>query len=467
MLNTDICLVQFPIFEGVSMITHAPAILSAIVHQQRFSYKFLDWNVEYNVYKSKTDDELIEKWVNEIKIINPRFLGISIFAVLYPKKIPMLIKLFQKIKTIKGLKIIIGGHWVTLSKQPKEFLELGLIDYYVKGDGEEAIIALLNGEDHESINNNIPYNNTNLDSLPLPIYDNFNKLTKRFYTVPDLVIESSRGCINNCSFCPNLYTKIILRNPKIVAREMYELSIKYNASKFVFSDALLNISSNRIHNLTDEIIKLKKVITDREIIWKANWAIRSKEMFNEEIYQKLEKAGCRRLSIGLESGSERIRKEFNKSFINNDDIFFLVDQTKKYNINLTMSIIIGFHKETEEDHNKTLKLLKLIKDRNKDINVDIFIYKEDINYTESTLKSNHPIQWNHNSSDYIMRMKRMLKTHKFIIENDIYCLPLTGNMLIDLLYEYKNHPEVPKLIKEYKQTIDILNLKIRELNLKI
>jgi len=456
MSNIDICLVQFPIFEEVvGLIPHAPALFASMVEEQGFSYKFLDWNVEYNVQKKKdkTDEKLIEKWVNDIKVINPRFLGISIFTIIYPNKMPVLTQLLEELKTIDGLKVVIGGAWVTLSNKPIEWLNEGKIDYYVKGDGEEAIIALLNGEDHESINAETLYHFRNLDSLPVPKYKSHN-LLKLFYPLDEIIIESSRGCLNNCSFCPNLHNSVTIRNPETVANEIYQLYSKYKISTFIFSDSMLNMSPTHVNNLANEIIKIKNRSDVHELNWRSMWTIRSKELFNADVYTKLKESGCYRLSIGLESGSARIREEYNKGFIDIDNVYFIAEQTYNNNIMLTVNIIVGYYNETEEEYESTLEIVKNIRDITDNMYVNLNIYEKDINYVESTEHYNAPLEWTYGDNDYVFRMKLLLDGYNFCKDNDIVFIPSYSGMLINLLNNYIDRPGVKELMDEHIKLIN-------------
>ncbi len=73
----------------------------------------------------------------------------------------------------------------------------------------------------------------------------------------------------------------------------------------------------------------------------------------------LSKAGCIAVSIGAESGSDRILKKIKKG-VSTEDIIYMAKQCNKYNISLISSWMSGFPTETEEELKQTVNLLKKV-----------------------------------------------------------------------------------------------------------
>jgi len=439
----DIVLVQTPfITRKESSPYHGPAIIAGVVKNAEFTFKIIDWNLEYWAFKNKNEEEFIEKWVQDIEKIKPKFVGVSIFECMEQRKLELLEKIFKKINS----KVILGGPWVSISNQPKKWLEQGIIDYFIKGDGEEGIVALLNNQKHESINNDIPYHIKDLNNIPEPIYD-FNKIKMKIYTNKTFIVESSRGCIKKCNFCPNFYKGAKLKSPKSVAKEFQNITQKYHPDTFILSDSMFNVSPTHVRNVTKELIKI-----NNQISWMCHWTLRSKKLFPEDIYNLLEKAKCERILVGIESGSERIRKEMNKDFISEDNLFFLVEQTDKHNIVFHCNIIIGYYKETVEDFQMTLDLLKRISVKSKSclIKFAIFHLQDEFNTQEMQIKFDKYGEWCYNNNNYITRMERIYQVCLFCLENGIEFYSPSLIRYINVLYKYSSINGVPELIENIK-----------------
>ncbi|MDY6861401.1 MAG: radical SAM protein, partial [Thermodesulfobacteriota bacterium] len=83
--------------------------------------------------------------------------------------------------------------------------------------------------------------------------------------------------------------------------------------------------------------------------------IRSRvDTLNEEIIGKLKEAGCKRIQLGVESGSPRILKLMNKGIII-DQIKYTAGLVKKYNIPLYADFMLGYPTETKEEIEQSIR----------------------------------------------------------------------------------------------------------------
>ena len=112
-----------------------------------------------------------------------------------------------RLKSRTGYKILLGGHEV--SHDPKLYIENGICDFVITGEGEipfAKFLRYLQGyskiEDVDSLVKTSDKLKTNpkatdlqpLDSIPSPYKGN---LLKR----PFIYYEVSRGCVYKCHFC--------------------------------------------------------------------------------------------------------------------------------------------------------------------------------------------------------------------------------------------------------------------------
>ena len=255
----DIVIINLP-----GTITHyppaAPAILKSSIIYHGFTCKTIDFNIKfYNSGLSNVDDlevffttglnpelteqatDLIKSYVAEIVSLNPKYVGVSVFT--YQNRIAT--KLFcEELKKISDIKIVLGGQGITdggiLGSQgfSKELLSNGLIDYYIKSEGERSLVELLKSNfTAPGINSDTFEQITDLDSLPIPDYSDYD-----FTLYDDLLpVTFSRGCVRACSFCDiHDHWKYQTRSGKEVANEIITLYKLYGIKNYYFTDSLIN-----------------------------------------------------------------------------------------------------------------------------------------------------------------------------------------------------------------------------------
>ncbi len=265
-------------------------------------------------------------------------------------------------------KIIIGGPFVTLDNR---IAEEGWVDYAVLGEGEEAVVELVNAiENGDSIRDikNLVYTDSgqiiknplrrlveDLDSLPMPDrelyfkYNSFRNLSvKRFL--------SGRGCPYLCNFCFNRRLLELYRgNGRYVRKHSVERvceEIEWMRSRAVlrtvhFSDDIFFTNKKWIEEFSE--IYPKKV----GIPFQCNLTA---TMIDEDIIRMLKEAGIRGVGIGLESGVERIRKNILGKNFKNEEIENIAVLLHKYKIELYTYNMIALPGESIDDAIETLEI---------------------------------------------------------------------------------------------------------------
>ena len=146
-----------------------------------------------------------------------------------------------------------------------------------------------------------------LDALPLPAR---HLLNNQLYTFPGIegaitTVKSSRGCPLNCSFCG--YTlaqglRFRFRSPESVIAELVDLYFEHGIRHVVFRDPIFTTRKDRIHAICDGI--LEKGMTELE--WQCETAVKT---LDRPLLEKMARAGCRHISLGVESGNAEIQKK--------------------------------------------------------------------------------------------------------------------------------------------------------------
>ena len=240
------------------------------------------------------------------------------------------------------------------------------------GEGELIIPKLVLGmceQKPEKIENNKFLYRVNKNSKYFPknisdIFLNRNYLKDEViinhYNEREVSIITSRGCPFNCTFCGgavslNKDSRIRIRNKESIIQEIKELVLRYS-----------NIKSIRI--LDDLFLRdAKSIDTVKEIFLNFRQLSR-RGMAHVRVLKKtldkieeLKESGCKELFIGIESGSNKIRKKINK-IGKIEDILEVAKKILETGIDLKGYFIYGFPGETEEDFKMTFELAKKIKE---------------------------------------------------------------------------------------------------------
>lgn len=236
------------------------------------------------------------------------------------------------------------------------------LDYIIYGEAEETLKELLEDKKPENILG-IYYRDDlrvkftgarpfieNLDSLPFPAR---HLVDNNLYRRPDTnevqaVIKVSRGCPFHCFFClatPTAGAKVRKRSPQNIVDEIKECVNVYGIKNFLFWSDIFNIDK-------DWVMELCRLIIDNglKITWSANTRA---DTADEEMAEMMYKAGCRLVSIGVESGFQEMLDHIGKK-ITLDDVRLTVKIFKKFGIKIYNYFVIGLPWETEETVEDTI-----------------------------------------------------------------------------------------------------------------
>lgn len=223
---------------------------------------------------------------------------------------------------------ILGGAHATAV--PQDVLKQSSFSFVVIGEGEHALLELLEAIHNDSPITDVPgiaYKDThgvaivtegrkfirNIDELPFPARDLLQmslygqKELKRFegqYTH----MMTSRGCGHKCTFCssPVIWKYCRLASAKKVFGEMELLYDNYGISNIHFQDDNFTIQKARAMELCD-------LILDSGIEFR--WSCQTRPSgVDVELLTKMKQAGCVQVEFGVESGDEQILKTIKKKY---------------------------------------------------------------------------------------------------------------------------------------------------------
>ena len=277
------------------------------------------------------------------------------------------IKVINKIKKqLPNTKIIIFGHYPTLF--PKEIFENSKVDIIIRGEPDLTIYELLqkikNNKDFSSLEgiayrkdgkkviNPISKRILNLNKLPIPDRSLLkNKLYyEPFLGKPYTTIQTTRGCPYSCNYCVKTFGKLTyFRNPENILMEIKDAYVNYGIRNFRFIDDTFTTDKKRVQDLC-------KLIIQERI--KIKWTCLSRiDTLDRKTATLMKKAGCKRIYLGIESGSQKIINYYNKN-LKKEIILPIIKMIHKAGIETIGWFMVGSPDETDRDLEESVKLAK-------------------------------------------------------------------------------------------------------------
>jgi radical SAM superfamily enzyme YgiQ (UPF0313 family) len=272
-------------------------------------------------------------------------------------------------KTLEKTRILCGAHgtitpeWVFKHCKP---------DYVVRGEPEmivkKLVQAILSGRSVRDING-ISYMDpqtkrvthhsdalplANLDDLPFPAYEDldlkFYHYTSSDIPTPFTTVLASRGCPFRCTYC---FKKMMplpyrVRKPEKIVEELKILEKKFGVKGVFFQDLEFTISKIMVEE-TCRLISKNKL--------KIRWGCNARATdFSEKLMVLMKRAGCVRINIGFESGSQTILDNVEKLTTVEDNLN-AVKIARKLGINIGTYGLINAPGENLQTLQETAKVL--------------------------------------------------------------------------------------------------------------
>lgn len=247
--------------------------------------------------------------------------------------------------------IVLGGPGYSMF--PAAALEFLGADMGVQGEGEWAFPFLLDRIDRGGDLSEVPglylpesglqEDRTfvkDLDRFPLP---DVNLLSRSEHEDTEfwLPVQTRRGCAMHCSYCstPTIEGRFYRRrSPEVVAQWLAECADS-GFRRFFFVDNTFNLPPYYAKALCSKIAVAGPDMTWRCILYPKG--------IDEELVKLLTAAGCREVSLGFESGDDRILRGLNKRF-DTRDIRRASQLLADHGIHTMGFLMLGGPGETEE-----------------------------------------------------------------------------------------------------------------------
>ena len=279
---------------------------------------------------------------------------------------------------------ILGGHHASLDSDA--VMEEGVFDAICVGEGENSIVELADNIENYSeyqhikpIKNLWFYDKDNkkiiknqradfrqdLDDLPYINRKIWDKYIDNPSDYPAILL--GRGCPFKCTYCSNhamaklsdgKYTRF--RSPENIVGEIKGILGNYeNVERIYLEVETFGANRKASFAIFDKLAEFNSS-QHKKIRFGANLALTSNFMSNEErcheLLSKAKKANLMTINIGLESGSERFRKDvLIRPKYTNDELVRFCRLAKDYKIKVIFFVLIGLPGETLDDYFETVK----------------------------------------------------------------------------------------------------------------
>lgn len=317
---------------------------------------------------------ILETWTaivdENIQITDPVWVGLSIFSH-NSRRLGTDICKFIRHK-YPDIKIVIGGTGLgnalgdTQFQYAKDMLQHKLIDHYITGEGEFAIVDLISNCNPQGNNiNSPPIQIKNVENIVFANYEDCDHSLYPWkdydYGVPTYVLTGSRGCVRRCDFCDvyKLWPDFTSRSGDHIAKEMIHHYEQRGVSCFYFSDSLVNGSMKAFRELCNTLIKYQNT-HGMNFIWGGQFICRTNSQMSTNDYILSKNAGLSSVGIGVEHASERIRKLMRKGF-DNKALNDTINNLSVAGINTMLNFMSGHPMETEADFEENIKFLHTYK----------------------------------------------------------------------------------------------------------
>ncbi len=312
---------------------------------------------EAHLVRARLDDTT-EDVVARVAALEPQLLGFSLTTRQWLRGRDLVGAIRA---VLPDVPVIAGGLHPTFS--PEEVLGTPGFDYVCLGEGEEAMLDLVRaleaGRPTDRIAN-VWKRGAAKPGLRPPL----DPLDRLPFMARDLLDEANgvvhmttqRGCPFPCTYCAaRMYNQLYegtgeygrRRSHESVLRELEELRAKGALSYVIFLDDTFTIH----HPWVKEFCK---VYGER---LKTPFCLHARvETVSAPLLGLLAKAGCDQITYGVESGSERVRREVMRRPVTNQRFREVFQWTREAGIRLTCNFMLGLPGETRDDLQQTLDL---------------------------------------------------------------------------------------------------------------
>jgi len=267
------------------------------------------------------------------------------------------------------LPVVWGG--IHASLLPEQTLQNALVDIAVVGEGEatfqELVHALEDGTPLERVAGihfkrggrtqaTPPRPFVDIDREPPLAYHllEMDRYRRRLFGVDHISFNSSRGCTFRCSFCwdPVMHKRTWrAMQPETVVEHLERIIRDHGIRGFLFTDDHFFIDMKRAYAILERIVRAGLDVTISKLQIRADTICR----MNKDFLDLLVRAGVKRLTVGVESGSQRVLDLIKKD-VTVEEVIEANRKLAPYPIVPLYLFMMGMPTETPDEFAQSIRL---------------------------------------------------------------------------------------------------------------
>jgi len=301
-----------------------------------------------------------------IEALHPELIGVSVRNIddqcmAKPKFfLDSVREVIQECRSLSTAPIVLGGPGYSIF--PESALAYLGADMGIQGEGEKAFTFLLERLDQRLDVSGIPglympesclgekVNFTqDLNEYPLPppdvdLWSSSLNMDQEDLWIP---FQTRRGCPMNCSYCSTatIEGRIIRKHSLASAVASISHYVDAGFHKLFFVDNIFNFPSSYAKAICEDLVTAGLRVSWRCILYP--------HKIDEDLVEKMARAGCKEVSLGCESGSDGILRSMNKRF-HTKEVRQIADLLKDYGIRRMGFLLLGGPDESKETVKESL-----------------------------------------------------------------------------------------------------------------
>ena len=282
--------------------------------------------------------------------------------------VPRLREIVGTVRTLTDAPIVIGGAGFSVFR--RAVLEAVGADYGIVGDGEEALIGLLQALEQGGDLAKVPglvwrasrgSRQSFIQNPPLwgalrisPARQWVNN-RRYFHEGGQAGVETKRGCDRMCPYCVDILCKgarLRVRPPEEVIVEMENL-LQMGSDVLHLCDAEFNVPPEHAVAICEEMIR--RGLGER-LRWYTYACISG---FSEELARLMRRAGCVGINFGADSANAQMLATYGRRH-KREDIADAARWCRENNIRVMFDLLLGGPGETEATLSETIEFMRRV-----------------------------------------------------------------------------------------------------------
>ncbi|MEA1996474.1 MAG: cobalamin-dependent protein [Gemmatimonadota bacterium] len=283
----------------------------------------------------------------ELERFGPQVAGLTvrnIDSALFQNNVFFLDGIKESVGLLKACRVpvILGGSG--FSFYPEGVIEYLGADWGIAGPGEKAIVHLLDLCESGPPSAGAILNGWEWGIDPgLRIHGRGDEVDYGAYLAEGGIagFETQKGCLGECSFCPESSDRVLFRSPGSVVDELEEL-VSLGIDNYHLCDSEFNQSLSYCHEFLETLISRRLSVS---------WALYMKTSpYDKELFRLLKASGAGLITLSVPSGPDDM-----------DHVAEIRGFCTRYGIRLAVDFLCGFPGEGVEEVREKIERLRSIR----------------------------------------------------------------------------------------------------------